>query len=75
MEKYKNLSGDSPINAYEIGPDFIKVEFLDGTTYLYTYESTGRDNVEHMKELAKAGGALSSFINNVVKEAYAEKMG
>ena len=73
METYKNLSGDSSINAYEIGPDSIKVEFLDGTTYLYTYESTGRENVEHMKELAKAGAGLSSFISMVVKEAYAEK--
>ena len=36
MEPYKNLGGDSGIKAYEIGSDFIRVQFLNESIYLYT---------------------------------------
>src|SRR5687767_12090776 len=39
METYKNLGGDSNINAYDIGDDSITVRFNDGGTYLYNYDS------------------------------------
>jgi hypothetical protein len=42
MHPYQNLSGDSGVVAYEIGKDFIKVEFVDGSTYLYNYSLPGR---------------------------------
>ncbi|MBI4003280.1 MAG: hypothetical protein HY348_16060 [Nitrospira defluvii] len=35
MERYKNLNRNSGVVAYEIGPDFIKVQFSDGAIYLY----------------------------------------
>jgi hypothetical protein len=74
MEHYKNLGGDSGVTAYEIGDDFIKVQFRDGSLYLYNYQSAGRSNIEHMKELAIAGRGLNSFISKVVKKAYASKL-
>ncbi len=40
LQTYQNLSGESGVRAYEIGDDFIKVEFSNGT-YLYTYQSAG----------------------------------
>src|SRR4051794_15377806 len=61
VEPYLDLSGNSGVQGYEIGPDFIRVQFRDGDSYLYTYESVGRNNVEHMKWLAVAGKELSSF--------------
>lgn len=74
MEPYKNLSGNSGVVAYEVGPDYIKVKFRDGDVYLYNYSVTGRDNVEQMKELAIEGGGLSTFISRYVRDDYAAKL-
>jgi hypothetical protein len=73
MQAYNDKSGNSGISAYEIGSDFIKVKFKFGT-YLYTYESAGREAVEQMKNLAKTGNNLNTFINQHVKNKYAAKM-
>jgi hypothetical protein len=73
MERYKNLGGDSGVVGYEIGQDFIRVQFSDGSIYLYTYASAGSQNIEHMKQLARIGQGLNSFINKTVRKAYARK--
>lgn len=73
MEHYKNLSGDSGVIAYEIVNDGIEVQFRDGTAYLYTIESAGRQNIETMKRLALAGRGLSTFISTTVRDRYAAK--
>jgi len=47
------------------------VEFADTeSVYRYSYESTGRENVEEMKRLAAQGHGLNSFINRRVKYLY-----
>lgn len=74
MKTYKNLGGDSPIVGYEIGPESITVEFDDGSIYVYDYESSGRQSVEQMKDLASAGQYLNSFINRFVRKKYAAKL-
>jgi len=74
MEIYKNLGGDSGVRAYEIGTDSIKVQFSDGSVYLYTYQSAGANNIEHMKGMAIAGIGLNSFIKRNVNKAYAAKL-
>ena len=73
MEPYRNLSGTSGVSAYEIGPDHITIEFTDGTMYLYTYASAGKDNVERMKGLAQAGRGLSTYISTTVGKLYERK--
>lgn len=73
MPRYKNTSGDSGICSYEIGVDFIDVQFTDGFTYRYSYSSAGENNVEEMKLLAEAGKGLNSFINQYVKQDYSRK--
>ena len=73
MQAYKNLDGDSPINAYETGADFIRIRFKDGGVYLYTNAVTGVSNVNRMKLLAANGHGLCSFINKNVRKAYARK--
>lgn len=79
MQTYKNLSGQSAVESYEIGEDFIVVKFkapsrTGGTLYKYTYASTGRDNVEHMKALAEAGEGLATFIGTpAIRKSYESK--
>ncbi len=74
MTIYKNLGGNSNVVAYEIGQDYIKVQFGDGSIYLYTYMSTGRSNVEKMKALAVKGVGLNSFIGRYIRKKYARKL-
>lgn len=71
MTKYKDVNGDSGIEAYEIGADKISVKFK-GTVkiYVYSYTSAGKENVEYMKKLALSGDGLNSFINLNVKYKY-----
>lgn len=73
MEAYGNLGGNSNVTAYEIGNDWIKVQFRDGAIYTYTYQSAGQVNIEQMKKLAAAGRGLNSFISSDVRKAYASK--
>ena len=74
MERYRNRGGDSGIVAYEKGPDSITVKFSDGSVYLYTNQSAGSANIEHMKRLSITGEGLNSFINRWVKKGYARKL-
>jgi hypothetical protein len=73
MELYKNIDGDSGVIAYDIGSDFIRVQFSNGAIYLYTYSSAGSENIEHMKILAREGNGLNSFINTRVRNLYARR--
>jgi hypothetical protein len=74
MTKYENQSGNSGVASFRIGPTSIAVAFRDGGTYLYTYTSAGRQNVEKMKILARAGQGLSTFISQQVKHRFARKL-
>jgi hypothetical protein len=74
MERYRDLDGDSNVLEYELGNDYIKVRFADGSVYLYTYLSTGSQNVEEMKRLAVVGEGLNKFISKFVRKNYASKL-
>lgn len=73
MAVYLNLDGDSGVSSYEIGSDYIQVTFSTGATYLYNYTRPGRQAVEEMKRLAKAGRGLNEYINRSVRSNYASK--
>ena len=75
MNLYKNLNGESGIDAYEYEARSITVRFSDGGTYLYTYESSGECAIEIMKELADLGIGLATYINQNVRDKYEEKLG
>jgi hypothetical protein len=70
VEVYGNQSGGSGITGYEIGADFILVKFIGGSTYCYTYRSTGKRAIEMMKKLAKAGKGLSTYISQNIRDKY-----
>ena len=60
MQAYRNLAGNSGVEAFDILRDGIKVRFVSGGTYLYDYRVPGRTRVEEMKRLARAGRGLST---------------
>jgi hypothetical protein len=72
--KYKNLGGDSGVDTHTIEEESIEVTFKKGGTYLYTFQATGRQNVEQMKRLAHSGQGLNAFIKTHVKHKYAKKL-
>ncbi|MFC5511442.1 hypothetical protein ACFPOU_09940 [Massilia jejuensis] len=74
MQRYKNLSGESGVLAYEIGDRSIAVRFTGGERYLYTDGSAGADNIAEMQRLATLGSGLSTFISQVVKDRYERKL-
>jgi hypothetical protein len=74
MQTYKDLSGTSGVIAYELGPDYIDVEFKGGRVYRYNYAIPGRQMVEAMKTLAASGEGLATFINQNVGENFAVKL-
>ena len=74
MEKYKNTKGDSGVEFYEIGSDFIIVQFINDGTYLYNYQIPGSSHVERMKKLAIKGRGLSTYISINIKKKYAKKI-
>lgn len=73
MRLYKDVNGDSGVSGYEDGSNYIRVQFRDGSVYLYTDESAGAQNIEQMKSLAAAGDGLNAFINRNVRKRYARK--
>lgn len=70
MNRYRNLGGDSNVEGYGYGTEYIRVRFRDGSEYVYTYQSAGRDNVERAKALADAGRGLNAYINTRMKHLY-----
>lgn len=74
MTRYRNRGGNSGVKAYEIGQNFIKIQFATGETYLYDYANPGKEHVEKMKILAQAGKGLSTYIGRHVKENFAGKL-
>lgn len=74
MEKYGNKNGDSGISGFEIGSNYILIEFSTGSVYEYTYTSAGENNIEAMKRLAISGSGLNGFINTYVKFRYSRKI-
>lgn len=71
MEKYRNSGGDSGVDSFEIGNDYIKVKFI-GTfkTYRWSHIRAGKNHVDKMKVLALRGSGLNAYINSNVKFKY-----
>ena len=74
MIDYRDINGDSGVSKYKIDEDRIIVEFNSGSQYLYTYASAGEEDIENMKELAKIGDGLNSYINKNVRTSYECKL-
>lgn len=73
MKNYLNLNGNSGVRRYEIGADYIRVEFNDYSVYKYAYTSAGVNNIEQAKKLAVQGYGLNSFIILNMRDLYSQK--
>ena len=75
MKRYGNRSDGSGVACYEVGLDFIKVQFRHGRghVYVYDYVVPGMVEVEQMKALAAAGSGLSAYISQHVAERFSRK--
>lgn len=71
MEGYLDLDNDSGVVSYEVGDTYIRVKF-SGTVkiYTYSYRSAGIEKVERMKQLAKSGDGLNSYIKLYANTLY-----
>jgi hypothetical protein len=72
MERYRNSSGTSGVNSFEIGDDYIRAKF-SGTAQTYTYSYQGKagsNHVENMKTLARRGSGLNAYIKTHVNKLY-----
>jgi hypothetical protein len=74
MQRYRDVSGDSGVSAYETGPQFIMVRFKDGGIYLYDAASPGLRFVSAMKKRAAEGKGLATYISQHVRDRYAAKL-
>ena len=73
MQHYKNINGNSGIDSYEIGVDFIKVRFkTSSTVYIYSTSKIAKHHIEKMKHLADTGKGLGTYISThpEVKQNY-----
>lgn len=68
MEEYRNRSGKSKVQSYEIGVDHITILFRNAPEkYTFSYQSAGTAHVDKMKVLAKNGLGLNGYILVYVK--------
>jgi hypothetical protein len=67
MQRYQGLSGDSGVESYDCGADWITVRFTRGGTYLYDRHKPGPIHVQRMKDLAPSGDGLGTYINQYVR--------
>ena len=70
MKKYGNLGHDSGIAGYEIGPEALIIQFKDGNVYTYSNNKAGKQHVDHMKDLARLGKGLNTYLNKYVKDRH-----
>lgn len=71
MVKYKNIGGNSGVEGFDIGSNFIRVKFKGNSRiYQYSYHKAGMQNVEQMKHLAQSGSGLNSYIKKNTNDLY-----
>ncbi|WP_413484502.1 hypothetical protein [Morganella psychrotolerans] len=74
MEQYQNRGGDSGVVGFDIENDSITVQFRDNSLYLYNSIRPGLVEVNHMKELARAGRGLNSYISRTIRKNFFKKL-
>ena len=73
MQEYGNQNGNSGIVGFEIGNDYIDVEFKNGGIYRYRETVIGKLAFLNMCAAACIGNGLNAYINQSVR-AKAERI-
>ncbi len=74
LQPYRSASEHSGVTDFALLPNAIIVLFRDGSAYLYTDSTPGKDHVRNMHALALAGRGLTTYINQHVGSHYAESL-
>jgi len=72
FQAYRSGQG-SGIVAYALVNDDLHVQFRSGDVYVFTPTSTGRLHLRVMKQLARAGAGLNTYINRQTRNRYTLK--
>ena len=67
LTPYGNGNGNSGIIGYEIGNDWMDIEYANGGIYTYTEKNVGEVNFLKMQVFAMQGSGLNAFINKEVR--------
>lgn len=74
FHRYGNRSGHSGVAGYALVDEGIVVKFANGTAYLYDRGCPGRMHVARMKQLAREGEGLATYISRRVGQRYARRL-
>ena len=74
MHRYRNLDGNSGVQAYALLDDAIAVRFSNGSVYVYDHTNPGEQAVNDMRRLALAGRGLATYISQHVQDRYADRL-
>ncbi len=73
FQSYRKVRGASGVVAYAFVDDAMHIQFRNGDVYVYTPAATGRLHLKVMRQLARAGAGLSTYISRQVKNRYTLK--
>ena len=74
FHRYGNRSGHSGVAGYALVDEGIAVRFSNGAVYLYDRACPGRLHVARMKQLAREGEGLATYISRRVGQRYARRL-
>lgn len=74
FHRYDNRSGHSGVSGYALVDEGIAVKFANGAVYLYDRACPGRMHVARMKQLAREGAGLATYISRRVGQRYARRL-
>ena len=74
FHRYDNRSGHSGVSGYALVDEGIAVKFANGAVYLYDRACPGRMHVARMKQLAREGSGLATYISRRVGQRYARRL-
>jgi hypothetical protein len=74
FHRYGNRSGGSGVAGYALVNEGIAVKFSNGAIYVYDRGCPGKMHVARMKQLARDGAGLATYISRRVGHRYAQRL-
>jgi hypothetical protein len=74
FHRYGNRSGGSGVAGYALVDEGIAVKFGNGAVYVYDRGCPGKMHVARMKQLAREGAGLATYISRRVGHRYAQRL-
>jgi hypothetical protein len=74
FRRYGNPGNRSGVEAYSLLARGVAIRFADGSVLLYDHDCPGPQHVEKMKELARSGRGLGTYLGRHVGRRYASRL-